>query len=94
MNLPPFTMSKYISELDLHKDAHAYYKTENVTLLANAETNRKREKLVYDLGTEEIATLHARIAAQQRRVGFAQDCQASDALAQLINIHLGSPWTP
>ena len=32
MSLPPFTMSKYISELDLHKDAHAYYKTENDTL--------------------------------------------------------------
>ena len=34
MSLPPFTMSKYISELDLHKDAHAYYKAENATLRA------------------------------------------------------------
>ena len=37
MSLPPFTMSKYISELDLHKDAHAYYKAENATLHARIE---------------------------------------------------------
>ena len=26
MSKPPFTMSKYSMELDLHRDAHAYYK--------------------------------------------------------------------
>lgn len=25
---PPFAMSKYVSELELHKDAHRYYKDE------------------------------------------------------------------
>ena len=28
MGKPPFVMSKYMSELELHKDAHEYYKAQ------------------------------------------------------------------
>ena len=53
MSLPPFTMSKYISELDLHKDAHAYYKAENATLharIAELETGAEEYRQLLESG--------------------------------------------
>jgi len=85
MSLPPFTMSKYISELDLHKDAHAYYKAENATLRARIEeleedieayreSQRQRAH-----GSEEafIRKLNARIAELEAAVETAA-CRFED----------------
>ena len=42
MSNPPFTMSKYANELDLHKDAHEYYKAK--FLEADKALNSKTEQ--------------------------------------------------